>query len=163
MGTLLSHPSPGASGGRVVLSDGTVHEFERPIPAAELMLDHPRQVVAEVQLISGGSGSSAELTRPLPADHVLNPEKVYAMLPMARKKAGALSAEEVRRILASLGGTPRRSDMKDVVLTANEAVGRREWPVPEFLMRQHSSKRWKPSLLAIEEGHPMRKLPHWLF
>ncbi|KAK4781029.1 hypothetical protein SAY87_017135 [Trapa incisa] len=81
--------------GKVILSDGTVQELEamQTLTAAELMLEHPRQVVAELQ-----SAISGKRPRPLPADEKLEPSKVYLMLPVKRGKPASLSAEETRRV-----------------------------------------------------------------
>ncbi|WOK96085.1 hypothetical protein Cni_G04792 [Canna indica] len=178
MGNLHPSPSQAAAGGKVVvLSDGTVHKFDRPIPVAELMLEHPHQFVVEVHLSSfstAGAGGSNKVT-PLPADHTLEPEKLYAMLPMARKKAAAtlLSAREVRQILLSLarpapGGSAAL--LPNVAGEESGQAGRVELPEsdlfdgrPENWGGKYWSKGWKPSLRTIEEVQLIKRIPHWLF
>ncbi|KAF6156962.1 hypothetical protein GIB67_039723 [Kingdonia uniflora] len=89
MGNHSSHSS--TSTGKVVLSDGSVHEFDRPITVAELMLEHPQQVVVEFREIISGNKPT-----PLPADRKLDRKKTYLMVPMKRGKAVNLSAREAR-------------------------------------------------------------------
>ncbi|KAG1371337.1 hypothetical protein COCNU_16G004310 [Cocos nucifera] len=57
------------------------------------MLEYPRQFVVDMQSIS----ASATKVTPLPADHTLDPDKSYLMLPMTSRK---VSADEARRILS---------------------------------------------------------------
>lgn len=129
MGNLLS--SGAAAGGKVVLPDGTVRTLDRPTPVAEIMLDHPHHFVVDVRLLS--AGDSFKVT-PLPADHMLEIDKAYAVLPMPRGKEGAKMGEW-------------------------HAEGR-----AELLMRQYSSRRWRPSLGTIQEmSLEPKKVPHWLF
>ncbi|OVA02552.1 Protein of unknown function DUF4228 [Macleaya cordata] len=93
MGNYISHRffiKPG----KVILPDGTIHEFDQPLTVAELMLDHPQQVVVEI-----GSLEARKRPTPLPADKNLEIKKVYLMLPMKHGKAGSLSADDARRIL----------------------------------------------------------------
>lgn len=89
-----SNPSRGS--GKVILWDGTVQELEAmpTVTAAELMLEHPRQVVVELQ-----SAVTGKRPRPLPADEKLEPSKMYLMLPVRRGKPASLSAEEAQRVL----------------------------------------------------------------
>ncbi|XP_038899617.1 uncharacterized protein LOC120086875 [Benincasa hispida] len=81
--------------GRVVLSDGSIQKFNEPFTAAELMLEHPRQVVVE---ICKSTIIRKRLT-PLPADEKLDSKKVYMMLPIRGGKPASLSSEEIRRVL----------------------------------------------------------------
>ncbi|KAK4774012.1 hypothetical protein SAY87_029031 [Trapa incisa] len=91
-----SNPSCRPGKGKVILSDGTVQELEAitTMTAAELMLEHPRQVVVEFE-----SAISGKRPRPLPADEKLEPGKAYLMLPVKRGKPASLSADETRRVL----------------------------------------------------------------
>ncbi|KAG1338763.1 hypothetical protein COCNU_04G010690 [Cocos nucifera] len=182
----------GGGGGKVVLTNGTVHKFDRPISVAELMLEHPRQFVVDMHSLSTG----ATRATPLPADQTLDPDKAYLMFPMTR---GKLSADEARKIL-SLARSVLRSQappslakklslvpgicMADVAvkekkvmaerkddksMEREEKVGGFEWSPevfgaePEFLSRKFSTKGWKPSLRTIEEKAMVRKASHWLF
>ncbi|XP_058076913.1 uncharacterized protein LOC131225403 [Magnolia sinica] len=83
-----------AIAGKVILTDGSVHKFDEPLSVAELMLDHPQQFVIEFQSIVAGHRPA-----PLPADQMLEIDKVYLMLPMKRGKAAAFSVDETRRIM----------------------------------------------------------------
>ncbi|KAM7527002.1 hypothetical protein LguiB_030412 [Lonicera macranthoides] len=95
MGNHISH-QPAANGtGKVILSDGTVHEYQKPLTVAELMLDYPQEVVVEFQ----SSLTNGKRPCPLPADKKLETDKVYIMLPMKRGKPAALSSEEARGLL----------------------------------------------------------------
>lgn len=99
--------------GKVILSDGTIHQYDKPLTAAELMLEYPQQVVVEIdhhQLhatttgAGGGNNYNKKKLIPLPADKQLEMNKVYLMLPIKRGKkptarAAALSSEEARRLL----------------------------------------------------------------
>ncbi|CAI9767855.1 unnamed protein product [Fraxinus pennsylvanica] len=80
--------------GKVILSTGEVYKYDEPITVAELMLEHPQQVVVEFQPVMNGK----KLT-PLPADKKLETKNVYIMLPIKRGKPVALSSEEARRVL----------------------------------------------------------------
>lgn len=95
MGNQESRNHSSSGGGKVVLWDGTVHQLEDPgVTAAELMLEHPQQVVVEFDPEASGKRPS-----PLPADQELNPRKIYLMLPVKRGKPVSLSAEEARHVL----------------------------------------------------------------
>nr|XP_010938299.1 uncharacterized protein LOC105057398 [Elaeis guineensis] len=191
MGNFVSCRTVDAGGGKVVLFDGTIHEFDRPISVAELMLEHPRLFVVDMQSISAGETK----VTPLPADHTMDPDKCYLMLPMTSKK---VSAEEARRILSLARSVLRSRSLpfwaknlslvpgicmagvdekekevlggrKDDGLMEREEMGGAEWSLEvfgaerEFLRRQFSSKGWKPSLCTIEEKALERKVSHWLF
>lgn len=80
--------------GKVILSTGEVYKYDEPITVAELMLEHPQQVVVEFQQVMNGKKPT-----PLPADKKLETKKVYLMLPIKRGKPVALSSEEARRVL----------------------------------------------------------------
>ncbi|KAJ9543161.1 hypothetical protein OSB04_022868 [Centaurea solstitialis] len=85
---MISH----ASGGRrIILSDGTLQEYEKTVTVAEVMLDHPQQVVVEFN-------PKARKPTPLPADAKLEATKVYMVVPkMAVKRS--MSCEEARQLL----------------------------------------------------------------
>ncbi|KAK2649636.1 hypothetical protein Ddye_017125 [Dipteronia dyeriana] len=89
--------------GKVILSDGSVHEFDKPITVAELMLEHPQEVV--VEFIK--STVSEKRPSPLPADKKLEIKKVYLMLPMKRGKPASLSSEEARHVLSTANSVLR--------------------------------------------------------
>ncbi|GMI73721.1 hypothetical protein like AT4G02090 [Hibiscus trionum] len=90
------------SSGKVILWDGSVQEFSLPLTVAELMLEHPQQVVAEFQ-----AAVNQKRPVPLPADHELDVKKVYVMLPIRRGKPTTLSSEEARRVLWSANSVLR--------------------------------------------------------
>lgn len=95
MGNQESRNHSPSGGGRVILWDGTVHRLEDPgLTVAELMLEHPQQVVVEFDSKAGGKRPT-----PLPADQELDPRKIYLMLPVKRGKPVSLSAEEARHVL----------------------------------------------------------------
>ncbi|XP_072985213.1 uncharacterized protein [Typha latifolia] len=184
MGNLLSSRASVGTGGKVVLSDGTAREIDQPMSVAELMLEHPGQFVIDVHSLAAAKTRVA----PLPADHKLEPEKVYVMLPMVR---GKVSADEARRVLSTTRSLMRTRSMPSPAVTTslfsckrvkedkkkdkkeiiNVKVDQKvTWSTevfeerPEFLSRQFSSKGWKPSLRTIEEkGLTPNKVPHWLF
>ncbi|KAE8708696.1 hypothetical protein F3Y22_tig00110333pilonHSYRG00088 [Hibiscus syriacus] len=97
----LACPSSGTSG-KVILWDGSVKEFSFPLTVAELMLEHPKQVVAEFQ-----AAVNQKRPVPLPADQELDVKKVYVMLPVKRGKPTALSSSEGRRVLLSANSVLR--------------------------------------------------------
>ncbi|XXG61363.1 hypothetical protein AAC387_Pa04g3042 [Persea americana] len=84
-----------AIAGKIILSDGTVHEFDRPMVVAELMLEHPQHFVFELGFLV-----SSHRPIPLPADQKLDLEKAHLMSPMKPGKAALLKADEIRRIIA---------------------------------------------------------------
>ncbi|KAJ8619261.1 hypothetical protein MRB53_015447 [Persea americana] len=84
-----------AIAGKIILSNGTVHEFDRPMVVAELMLEHPQHFVFEL-----GSLVSSHRPIPLPADQKLDLEKAHLMSPMKPGKAALLKADEIGRIIA---------------------------------------------------------------
>ncbi|EOX95238.1 hypothetical protein QUC31_004938 [Theobroma cacao] len=88
--------------GKVILWDGSVQQFNWPLTAAELMLEHPQQVVVEFH-----SAVNEKRPIPLPADSKLDMNKVYVMLPVKRGKPTTLSSEEARRVLLSANSVLR--------------------------------------------------------
>ncbi|XVF32875.1 hypothetical protein REPUB_Repub17cG0120600 [Reevesia pubescens] len=92
--------------GKVILWDGSVQEFSWPLTAAELMLEHPQQVVVEFH-----AAVNEKRPIPLPADHKLNVKKVYLMLPVKRGKPTTLSSEEARRAVLSANSVLRSKSL----------------------------------------------------
>ncbi|GFZ04545.1 hypothetical protein Acr_17g0001170 [Actinidia rufa] len=84
-----------SSTGKVILPDGTVQEYDQTLTVAELMLEHPQQVVVEFE-----STVNVKRLSPLPADKKLEKGKVYLMMPKRRGKPPALSSEETRMLLS---------------------------------------------------------------
>ncbi|MBA0821787.1 hypothetical protein Gotur_000207 [Gossypium turneri] len=99
--TALACP-PSDTAGKVILWDGSVQDFSWPLTAAELMLEHPQQVVVEFH-----EAVNQKRPVPLPADHKLDVKKVYVMLPVKRGKPTTLSSEEARRVLSSASSVLR--------------------------------------------------------
>ncbi|KAK8614493.1 hypothetical protein V6N13_068293 [Hibiscus sabdariffa] len=99
--TALACPQSYTSG-KLILWDGSVQEFRWPLTVAELMLDHPQQVVVEFK-----AAVNWKRPVPLPADHELDVKKVYVMLPVKRGKPTTLSSEEARRVLLSANSVLR--------------------------------------------------------
>ncbi|KAI4349729.1 hypothetical protein L6164_010289 [Bauhinia variegata] len=177
--------------GTIVYWDGSVKRFDKPLTVAELMLEHPQQVVVEFH-----SGLNQKRPTPLPADKNLETKKIYLMLPIKRGKPIGLCSEESRRILlvvnSVLNSKPMLSSLKFVPLLARMcpaitsgevAVQKKEdrekteerhaFPElilpemlegrPEYLSRQLSGKGWKPSLDTIKEKKIDTRVSHWLF
>lgn len=192
MGNSISNRQSQATA-KVILSDGSVHEFDNPLTVAELMLEHPQQVVVEFQ-----SAVTGKRPAPLPADEKLEMKKVYLMVPTKRGKPKSLSSEEIRGAIlianSILRSRPLLSSSKllplfaricpastvasgqSFVLPKKENIERRveirNMPEflpestegrPEFLIRQYSGKGWKPSLDTIKEKKVETKVSHWLF
>ncbi|XP_058083115.1 uncharacterized protein LOC131231049 [Magnolia sinica] len=181
-----------AFAGKVILPDGSVHEFDSPLTVAELMLDHPQHFVAEFRSIVAGNKPA-----PLPADQTLKLEKVYVMVPQKGGRAVALSADETRRILSKASSVlrfgwfpsqvrilPLLRWMCPVSVRKGEefVLDKKAGPVEnaersggrqsltdgiegrvEYLNRQISGKAWKPTLDTIKETGAEKKVPHWLF
>ncbi|KAK6937297.1 PADRE domain [Dillenia turbinata] len=177
MGNYISYKPSGVTG-KVILFDGSVQEFDKPITVAELMLEHPQQVVVEFN-----SAISGKKPIPLPADKRLETEKVYVMLPMKRGgKAMSLTSEEASHVLitansilksktlltsskflplfdgicgAGIAQSPLVIQKKHHSLVEKPLEGYKEFMSetlefrPEFLGRQLSERGWKPSLDTI--------------
>lgn len=112
MGNSVSHKPP--SHGKVILWDGSVYEFEKPVTAAELMLEHPQQAVVEFQ----SAVTKGKRPTPLPADKKLETKKIYLMLPIRRGKTAALSTEEIQRVVLIVNSIVRTRSMKFLPLFA---------------------------------------------
>ncbi|KAL8527233.1 hypothetical protein ACS0TY_005204 [Phlomoides rotata] len=185
MGNSPPHRLP-PSAGKVILSDGGVFTYDEPLTVAELMLEHPRQVVVELTkpMTNGGKPT------PLPADQKLETEKTYLMLPIRKGKPIPLSSEAARKVLESAnsvlkskalvaftGVVPLLVRMNDAVSKGKKSKcclvegGKEEKSDyfvdvmegrPEFLSRQISGKGWKPSLDPITEKAFKAKVSHWV-
>lgn len=112
MGNLISAgAAAGASGGKVVMADGSVRALSEPVSVAELMMDHPRHFVVDARVLQqrkGAAAGGASKVAPLPADHVLGAGGVYVLLPATR---GKVSAEEARRVLTASRSLARSRSM----------------------------------------------------
>ncbi|KAH8489084.1 hypothetical protein H0E87_024649 [Populus deltoides] len=193
MGNCITYHNSSNSAGRVILSDGRVCEFDKPLTVAELMLEYPQQVVVEFH-----SYLTEKRPTPLPADKKLE-MKLYLMLPMKPGKPASLSSEEARRVLLSANSVLRsRSSLSSsrflplFAMMCPSGVGEEQKLVmrkkecyveekpatekydselteifesrPEYLSRQLSGKgTWKPSLGTINEKRVEKKIPRWLF
>jgi len=193
MGNCITYHNSSNSAGRVILSDGRVCEFDKPLTVAELMLEYPQQVVVEFH-----SYLTEKRPTPLPADKKLE-MKLYLMLPMKPGKPASLSSEEARRVLLSANSVLRsRSSLSSsrflplFAMMCPAGVGEEQKLVmrkkecyveekpatekydselteifesrPEYLSRQLSGKgTWKPSLGTINEKRVEKKIPRWLF
>lgn len=91
---------------KVVYWDGSVQEIEEPVTVAELMLDHPQQVVVEFH----SAVKNQKRPIPLPADKKLETKKTYVMVPVRRGKPVALSGEDCRRILFTVNNSSLHSN-----------------------------------------------------
>ncbi|XP_061338456.1 uncharacterized protein LOC133285263 [Gastrolobium bilobum] len=178
---------PSDATGKIVFCDGSVHEFDKPLTVAELMLEHPQQVVVEFH-----SAVNQKRPNPLPADKKLEMNNIYMMLPIKRGKPVGLSSEETRRILlivnsalhskylvcssrflpwltrlcqttAIVEAEPRVAQKKEEGNEFSEFLPEFLEGRPEYLSRQLSGKGWKPNLDTIKEKNIERKLTHWLF
>nr|CAD1828548.1 unnamed protein product [Ananas comosus var. bracteatus] len=138
MGNLISCRASITTGGKLVLSDGTIQEFDPPISVAELMLEHPQQFVIDVNSLTTACGTKVT---PLPADCMLDPGKVYAIVPMTRGRNSLF---------------PGNCATGDEEVIEKEKATKADWSTevfeqPEYLSREFSIKGWKPSLRTIEE------------
>lgn len=173
--------------GKIVYWDGSVQEYDEPLTVAELMLEHPQQVVLEFN-----SAVNEKRPTPLPADKMLEMKKTYVMVPVKRGKPVGLSSEDSRRMLlivnsamhsryfvSSDGIVPWLARLfhpeASMMLEKNEQVKNTEERYgfseflpemieerPEYLSRQLSGKGWRPSLDTIKEKKVKRKLSRWL-
>ncbi|KAL5700919.1 hypothetical protein ACHQM5_026316 [Ranunculus cassubicifolius] len=172
--------------GKVVLPNGTIHSFDHPLTVAELMLEHPQQLVVEFNSEMNGN----KLT-PLPADKKLDMKKVYLMIPKKTGRSGVLSVEEARKVFQNANSVLKSKallstaegllplfikgcKMGGVKVENNTVlVEKRDNQVElslesleertEIFSRQFSSKGWKPSLDTIKEKKLEKKVSHWLF
>ncbi|KAJ7973047.1 Multidrug resistance protein ABC transporter family protein [Quillaja saponaria] len=95
MGNKISYlPSNKNSTGKIIQWDGSVQEFDKPLTVAELMLEHPQQVVVEFH-----SAMNQKRPTPLPADNKLELKKIYLMIPMKLGKPVGLTSEETHHKL----------------------------------------------------------------
>ncbi|KAL6525914.1 hypothetical protein OROMI_030309 [Orobanche minor] len=95
MGNAAPHGVSVAAAGKVILSDGSVFTYDQPLTVAELMLEHPREVVVEFKIVAGGE----EPITPLPADQRLEAKKIYVMIPVRKGRPEPLSSDVSRKLL----------------------------------------------------------------
>ncbi|XVE77545.1 hypothetical protein DITRI_Ditri13aG0071800 [Diplodiscus trichospermus] len=93
---------PSDSAGKVILWDGSMQKFSWPLTAAELMLEHPQQVVVEFH-----AAVHEKRPIPLPAHQKLEMKKVYVMLPLKQGNPTTLSSEDAHRVLLSANSVLR--------------------------------------------------------
>lgn len=98
MGNYVTYRSVHNASTKVILSDGSIQEFDKPLTVAELMMEHPQQVVVEFDQYQ-------KRPIPLPADKMLDLKKVYLMLPVKRGKPVPLPPEQAHRILLNVSRT----------------------------------------------------------
>ncbi|RDX88480.1 hypothetical protein CR513_29924, partial [Mucuna pruriens] len=161
--------------GKIVYWDGSVKEFDEEVTVAELMLEHPQQVVVEFD-----SAVKQKRPTPLPADEKLEMKKTYVMVPVKRGKPVGLSSEDSRRILLIVNSSLHSNNYfvssssffpwlarlfhtegeASAMLQKKEEVERYSFSEflpemiegrPEYMSRQLSGKGWKPSLDTIKE------------
>ncbi|KAL9239753.1 hypothetical protein vseg_014045 [Gypsophila vaccaria] len=174
-----NHVSNGSkSTGKVILQDGSIQEFDKPITVAEMMLEYPQQVVVEL------NSSAQRKPTPLPADNKLEPSKFYLMVPVRRGKPAYLSPQEAHHILLRANDILRSKtfvstskflpffaricpatsidDSYGKVMVPKKQIFVHEekekeelsdgFEKPDYLSRQVSGRNsWKPSLNTIEE------------
>ncbi|XP_021768604.1 uncharacterized protein LOC110732927 [Chenopodium quinoa] len=92
MGNQVSNGSPVT--GKVILLDGSIQEFDKPLTVAELMLEYPQQMVVDLK-----STTTQKKPSPLPADKTLEVDKIYLMVPLRKGKLAHLSPQEAHHIL----------------------------------------------------------------
>lgn len=187
MGNSAPHRLPPAAG-KVILSDGGVFTYDEPLTVAELMLEHPQQVVVELtKPVMNGQKPT-----PLPADQKLETKKTYLMVPIRKGKPIQLTSEEARKILANTNSVLKSkalvafTGVVPLIVRICPAVGGKNDGVskskkkeeeereksdyfmdilegrPGFLSRQISGKGWKPSLDPITEKAFKAKATHWV-
>ncbi|XP_027353405.1 uncharacterized protein LOC113863850 [Abrus precatorius] len=175
--------------GKIVYWDGSVQQFDEPLTVAELMLEHPQQVVVEFH-----SAVNQKRPTPLPADKKLEMKKTYVMLPVKPGKPVGLSSEDSRRMILIVDSAlhsnylmrssgflpwfarlfhPGNASIGDAAMLKVENVEERYGfsellqetieGRPEYMSRQLSGKGWKPSLDTIKEKKVKRKMLRWLF
>ncbi|EXB28602.1 hypothetical protein L484_009761 [Morus notabilis] len=159
------------STGKVILWDGSVHEFDKPVTAAELMLEHPQQAVVEFQPAVAGKRPT-----PLPADKKLETRRVYLMLPMKRaRKVMALSPDEIRRVLliANSALMSRKSakflpffaricPAVSVASPKKEYCWSTETTTSTSLEEEEKKKYFSQESLELEEGSSLGDRPEYL-
>ena len=133
MGNLVSSVAgaAAASGGKVVMADGSVRALSEPVSVAELMMDHPRHFVVDARVLKEQGRreqqqqhqSGGAKVAPLPADHVLGAGGVYVLLPATR---GKVSAEEARRALSAARSLARSRSMPGLRRKLSSKKGREE-------------------------------------
>jgi len=133
MGNLVSSVAgaAAASGGKVVMADGSVRALSEPVSVAELMMDHPRHFVVDARVLKEQGRreqqqhhqSGGAKVAPLPADHVLGAGGVYVLLPATR---GKVSAEEARRALSAARSLARSRSIPVLRRKLSSKKGREE-------------------------------------
>ncbi|KAL3648104.1 hypothetical protein CASFOL_009072 [Castilleja foliolosa] len=104
MGNAATHGLSDTAG-KVILSNGAVFTYSQPLTVAELMLEHPQEVVVEFQAATIGKKPT-----PLPADQKLETKKIYLMVPIRRGKPAPTlvpSSNETRKLLAKTNSVLR--------------------------------------------------------
>ncbi|KAJ0978597.1 hypothetical protein J5N97_014071 [Dioscorea zingiberensis] len=154
-----------APGGKIILPDGTARSLGSMVSVAELMLEHPSHFVFDLQALSGHATTAA----PLPADHELDPHKIYVVLP----SSGATVEKARRRV--SGGASVLRSWSFPVIscgFRSGEGEEETGYNVKARCSTEVQSERegllrsragWKPSLGTIEERVLEKKVFHCLF
>ncbi|XP_051118533.1 uncharacterized protein LOC127242866 [Andrographis paniculata] len=108
--------------GEVILSDGNMLSYSKPLTVAELMLEHPQEVVVEFHpamiIINNKNKNINYKATPLPADHTLDIHKLYLMLPKAKAKSTSLTSfqqEQARLILAKAAASAATSSLSVLI------------------------------------------------
>ncbi|MED6125589.1 hypothetical protein PIB30_069963 [Stylosanthes scabra] len=108
MGNQLSLRPSDAATAKIVFWDGSIHDYHQPLTVAELMLEHPHQVVVEFD--SALINKQKKLI-PLPADKNLEMNKLYLMLPIKKGKPVSLTGRHSRRILLAVNSALRSKEI----------------------------------------------------
>lgn len=87
---------------KVILCNGSIQEFQKPVKAAELMLENSQQFVSHYNSLQVGRRVSA-----LSADEDLELGNLYFMLPMEKLNT-ALSASEMDSLLQKASAVAKR-------------------------------------------------------